>query len=211
MEIWQNIKDYEGLYQVSNLGNVKALARTVTNKNGFLQRYPEKFLKFDVASHNNSNYFRVTLCKEHKTKKYSVHRLVAVAFIPNTENKPDINHLDNDGTNNHVLNLEWVTHSENMIHAQRQNRLFNSQSKGGKTAGEIKLKELEQLADSLLNSSFNSWTLSDSTLILRGKKYHVSCTCICGTKQLIDFARLRRLDVTSCKKCSRSRNNEYKR
>lgn len=209
MEIWKDIKNYEGLYQVSSKGRVKALARTVINKNGLEQNYPERYLKFDVTSHNNSDYLRVALSQNHKVKKHSVHRLVAEAFIPNIDNKPHVNHLDNDATNNNVSNLEWVTHSENMIHAQKQNRLFTSQSKGGKTAGELKLIELQQLADSLINSSFNAWTITNNTLVLRAKKYYVWCTCMCGKQQLIDFSRLRRLEVTACKKCSFS--GKYKR
>ena len=94
-EIWKDIKGYEGLYQVSNLGNVKSLK---TNKN--------------LYSSNAKGYRRVGLFKG-KRKGYSIHRLVAQAFIPNPENKPCVNHKDCNRANNNVNNLEWCTHKEN--------------------------------------------------------------------------------------------------
>ena len=107
-EIYKDIKGYENEYQVSNLGNVKSLKRNI-------------ILKPDI----NDNYKRVTLCQNGETKRISVHRLVATAFINNPLNKPHINHIDNNPNNNDVNNLEWCTHSENMIHAHNQGRLAN--------------------------------------------------------------------------------------
>jgi len=140
VEIWKPIKGYEDLYEVSNYGRVRSLDRNVTQKNGKRMFYPGKYLKYDIITRKHTNYHRVILSKEHKIKRYSIHRLVAEAFIPNPENKPHINHIDNNGENNRVNNLEWVTHSENMIHAQKQGRLFKTQSKAGKIAGK-KAKE----------------------------------------------------------------------
>ncbi len=101
-EIWKDIKGYEGLYQVSNYGKVKSLKRN-----------NEKILK--VFSDNN--YLNVDLFKNKKKRRYKVHRLVAIAFIPNIDKKTEVNHIDGDKENNFVGNLEWCTSSENMQHA----------------------------------------------------------------------------------------------
>lgn len=77
-EIWKNVKDYEGKYQVSNLGNVKSLARN-------------KKMRFENEKHG---YLRITLYKDKKKTHFFVHRLVAQAFIPNPENKVQVNHKD---------------------------------------------------------------------------------------------------------------------
>lgn len=107
-EIYKDVHGYEGLYLVSNYGNVKGTKRG-------------NVLKTD----DTSGYSRVTLSKDGKTTRFLVHRLVAYAFIPHNTDKPHVNHLDNDPLNNHVNNLEWCTHSENMIHAHKQDRLAN--------------------------------------------------------------------------------------
>lgn len=108
-EIWKPIPEYEGLYEVSNKGRVKALEREVIN-NGGLQRKHERVLKT-----GGDRYCNVVLCKNGKIKPTAVHKLVALAFIPNPENKPYIDHIDTNPNNNCVENLRWVTPSENML------------------------------------------------------------------------------------------------
>ena len=203
MAVWKDISGYEGLYQVSDEGSVKALARSVTNKRGNLQHYPERVLKTDKTVMSNSTYHRVTLSKNHVTTRFLVHRLVAEAFIPNPLNKPMINHIDNDAENNHVANLEWVTHSENMLHAQSQGRLFHSQSKAGKIAGARSAAKLQKLAQDSVGLLFNSWQVIDPNLTYRAGKAYILCKCVCGKEARIDFARLRRLQATSCKSCAK--------
>ena len=104
-EIWKDIKDYEGFYQVSNLGNVRSVPR-----NGTVKYY--KILK----PNNVKGYYQVTLQKKGKKKIYKVHRLVAKTFIKNTYNKREVNHIDGNKLNNAVTNLEWVTAKENSNH-----------------------------------------------------------------------------------------------
>lgn len=117
MEIWKDIKGYEGLYQISDLGNVKSLPRTRISK---IQKNPtkikEKILKLCIRS-KNYKYYVCNLSKNGKGKNYTVHRLVAETFIENFENKTQVNHKDGNRLNNKVDNLEWVTPKENTIHA----------------------------------------------------------------------------------------------
>lgn len=115
-EIWKPIKDYEGLYEVSNLGRVKALARKKNCNKGY-GTIEEHIMKQTSA---NSDYCRVPLTnKEHIKKYYLVHRLVATAFIPNLDNLPQVNHIDGNKLNNVADNLEWCTREDNIKHAYK--------------------------------------------------------------------------------------------
>lgn len=201
MEIWKDIKNYEDLYQVSNLGNVKSLTRQVTNKQGKLQTYPGKLLKPDVHQTTYSNYQRVTLSKQNRTLRQSIHRLVAEAFIPNPGNKPFVNHLDNTAENNNVENLEWCTHAENMEHAQKQGRLFESQSKGGLIGGAVGKQRRAASVESLRNTYVGDWFITDQEPIAKGRKVYVQCKCSCGTEQAVEFTRLIREESTNCRAC----------
>ena len=98
-EEWRDIKGYEGLYQVSNLGRVKSF------------KYNK--VKILSPSKNNHGYLSVVLCKDGICKNAKVHRLVANACIPNLDDKPYVDHIDTDRTNNNVSNLRWVTAKEN--------------------------------------------------------------------------------------------------
>jgi hypothetical protein len=108
-EIWKDIKGYEGLYQVSNFGNVKTLSRF---KNGYMTK--TRLLKHTPYT---NGYYMVTLVNGINRKKISIHRLVAQAFISNPDNKPEVNHFNGIKTDNRVENLEWCTHIENQKHA----------------------------------------------------------------------------------------------
>lgn len=103
IEIWKDIPEWEGLYQVSNLGRIKSVKRD----------------KVKVLDINNAGYARVQLCDDKRRKKYFVHRLVAQAFISGYFENAQVNHIDMDRTNNIASNLEWVTPSNN------QKKAFN--------------------------------------------------------------------------------------
>ena len=104
IEEWRKIKDFED-YEVSNLGNVRSL------KNGKV--------RMRKCVLNENGYVTIQLFKNAKNYDYKVHRLVALAFIPNPDNKEQVNHIDGNKQNNCIINLEWCTRSENEIHSFR--------------------------------------------------------------------------------------------
>ncbi len=120
--IWKDIKGYEGLYQVSNTGEVKSLSRLVKNF-GFQEQRNLKFLKHSMG------YSTVALSKDAKVKQFLVHRLVAIAFIENHNNKKFINHISGIKTDNRIENLEWVTSKENNAHSRLIIKTFRTRSK----------------------------------------------------------------------------------
>lgn len=113
-EQWKDIPNYEGIYQASNLGRIKSLERMVKYKNGAHKPQKEN-ISYQRRSRNT--YLLVGLYKEGSEKKALVHRLIAMAFLPNNEAKAAVNHKDGNKANNSVENLEWVTNSENMKHS----------------------------------------------------------------------------------------------
>lgn len=119
MEIWKDVIGYENMYQVSNFGNIKSLKRKKWNGYDY-QDVVEKLLSQKL----HQGYKYVNLCGFGKQKLIGVHRLVAIAFIDNPDNKGYVNHKDNNPSNNHVDNLEWCTQKENIQYAVSQGR-FN--------------------------------------------------------------------------------------
>lgn len=136
MEEWKDVVGYEGLYEVSNLGNVRSIDREIKCKNGNVQLFKGKVIsQYD----NGKGYKNVTLWKNNKPKIIYVHRLVAIAFIENKLEKPCINHIDKNRGNNNVSNLEWCTQKENefhkltfgdLIYSKRQREILSERMKG---------------------------------------------------------------------------------
>lgn len=135
MEIWKDIDGYEGLYQVSNEGRVKSLAR-----NGIVA-YGNR-LKDRILKPYTQIYKSYRLCKDGKANKEMEHILVAKAFIPNPENKPCVDHINDIPTDNRVENLRWVTHQEN--NEKEHHRLMLSKANTGKKATEETLKKISE-------------------------------------------------------------------
>lgn len=122
-EQWKAIKGYEGLYEISNTGKVKSVKRTIkSERTGKVQTTNEKILTLissKITERHKNPLFHVELWKDNKRTVKMIHRLVAEAFIPNPEGKPQVNHKDGNRYNNTVDNLEWCTSSENNLHAYK--------------------------------------------------------------------------------------------
>jgi len=126
-EIWKSIPGYNGRYEISNFGRVKSLSRTKRgfhNGNEYFYMSNDKILK---ATNLPIGYSQVTLFNGKEYKKHSVHRIVAIVFIPNPKKLPFINHKDGDKANQKAENLEWCTAKENMQHAYKILKIKPSQ------------------------------------------------------------------------------------
>ena len=122
-EIWKDIIEYEGIYQVSNLGRIKSLDRYVTRSDGGVQFIKGRFIK---PIQSPDGYLTFKLCRNNKQRTVRIHRIVAMHFLDvpkhmNLENY-EVNHKDYDRTNNCVDNLEWCTHQENIEYSSSSGR-----------------------------------------------------------------------------------------
>lgn len=133
-EIWKDVTGYEGLYQVSNLGRVRSLTRYKRIMTGHI---------------NTWRYRQVTLTKNKIKKMFSVHRLVAEAFIPNPENKPEVDHINTLRDDNRVENLRWVSSSENSLNPIT--RRHKSAALLGKKASELSRKKMSVSSSKKVN------------------------------------------------------------
>lgn len=114
MEIWKDIKGYEGFYMVSSYGQIAAKDRMIGYRKGKQRKWKGQVKK---PTETDKGYLKITLFKNGKGKTREIQRLVAEAFIPNPEGKEQVNHIDGNKKNNHVENLEWTTPLENTRHS----------------------------------------------------------------------------------------------
>lgn len=170
-EIWKDVVGYENIYEVSNFGNVRTHENktTWTERHG-LRHWKQRYLKNKTP---NGRDVRVSLWKNGKVKDWLVHRLVAYAFIPNTnETKNSINHIDGNPKNNRVENLEWCNHYENNNHAFDNNLI-----KTGKATKLLRLSD---------NNVFEFRSMSKAGLFLGRGVGYISNKLKRNKKQLTD-------------------------
>lgn len=150
-EIWKDVKGYEGLYLVSNLGRVKGIER-VTKYKEDAKKGKQHFVKEKIKniSEKQNGYQVVNLYKNNKGKSEYLHRVVANAFLPNPENLPTVNHKDFNKKNNCVDNLEWCSYADNNKHA-RQNLIFQFSRVRDIEAKNIKTNKIEII------TNLNKW------------------------------------------------------
>lgn len=122
MEVWKDVKGFEDYYEISNLGNLKSKDRIIKHYKGGFRKYKAKLKKSRL---NHNGYLRCNLKIGGVRYDFTIHRLVAEAFLDNKESRPFINHINGNKADNKVENLEWVTSSENTIHAVK-NRLIKT-------------------------------------------------------------------------------------
>ena len=198
MEKWKQIKGYEGLYEVSIYGNVKSFHKNTEGK----------IMCLSTQKNSHTNYKALILVdKDGNKKSVRVHRLVAEAFIPNHKNKRFVNHIDNNGENNKVENLEWCTQSENIQYSQNQNR-----SEQIHKANKIQSEKAKKNRESMIGKKYGKWLVlkalpKDYTTKTIAK---MMCRCECGTEKEVDMISLKNGRSTQCKSCA-SKESQRKR
>nr|DAR89802.1 MAG TPA: homing endonuclease [Caudoviricetes sp.] len=199
MEIWKPIKGYEGKYEVSTHGRVRSLIGSGGESRICV-------LKPFIAKTLSINYARVGLSKHQQNKTKFIHRLVAETFIPNPENKPFVNHIDNNPLNNSVSNLEWCTQKENIQHSLKQGRRPQNTQQVMQQFAEDKKAETEQKYKTLLGHCFVAYHL-------KGNKPRGFITCRCSecnsefTLRIDIFSKRQKLNpnqITYCTHCYKS-------
>ena len=184
-EIWKDIAGYENEYQVSNLGNVRSLDRRIKYSNGRTRFYKGQLIK-PLAAQNG--YDVVTLMRKHKGKKCLVHRLVALAFLNNSNGYPEVNHLDENKHNNCVSNLEWCTVKYNRNYGTRNER--SVQSKDFRKIGEKnKVKQGKRVVQMNMDGTFVNEFLSlrDAERITGFARQAISACCHDKCRQAYGF------------------------
>jgi hypothetical protein len=161
-EEWKDIKDFEGLYQISNYGRVKRLGywRNHIARNQCSTFRSTYYVKEHILKIKKDNYSRVQLyASADNNKLVSIHKLVALHFIPNLENKPIVDHKNNNTYDNRVDNLQWVTHKENADYSWQRGRErnFGARHKNSKKIGQYSID------GTLLNTYYGSGEASRAT------------------------------------------------
>lgn len=162
-EVWKPVVGYKGIYEVSNLGNVKVLDRFIIRERNGTYIKKGHFLKKEL---DNQGYYRVTLTKNNNSKHKLVSRLVAQAFIPNPNNLPCVNHKDENSLNNCVDNLEWCTQKYNCNYGTRNERIIQKKAK--------KINQFD-----LYNNYIKTWASASEVARTFGKKNgaHINRCC----------------------------------
>lgn len=161
MEQWKKIEEFNYEYEISSYGRIRSVENVIVRGNGWKYTRKSKILK----PSGSGGYLRGAVCVNKKMIQYKIHRLVALAFIPNNENKKEVNHIDGNKLNNHVENLEWCTRQENIEHC-----ILNKLQKPfkGEEIGNSKLLEFQVIE---IRNKFKPRVYSRAKL---AKEYNVS-------------------------------------
>ena len=192
---WKWVAGYDGLYAVSDKGDVLSFNK---NKNGkLLAQHTEKL--------NHTSYKQVSLVKDKIKKTVRVHTIVAQAFLLKHEDDNVVNHIDNNGLNNSVENLEWGTQKDNIQHSIKQNRSGDS----WKVAHEKRRKRTDKKRKEAVGKVFGKWTILKALPRETGdgNPSYMLCKCICGSIQKVRMSGLKNGQSKQCKKCV---NRKYK-
>lgn len=152
MEFWKDLEGYDFKYQISNEGRVRNVDYRGTGK-----------VRYFNPNYNSKGYPRVGLVKGGKQKHYSIHRLVAKSFVPNPNNKPHVNHLDEDKRNNRADNLDWVTNKENSNYGTKGKRIAASHNKLGTYKKLARMKSMPIIRVSLIGGERKRYKSLQST------------------------------------------------
>lgn len=172
IEVWKPVVGYEELYEVSNMGNVRSVDKTTRDGRFWKGRQLRKH-------YAGSGYVQTVLSVDGVYRHEYIHRLVANAFIPNPDNKPEVNHINGDKNNNSVENLEWVTKSENGLHSFRVLGRKPSYNNKGKASKRRKLNndqlEIVRTSSKSCYALAREFGVSDTVIqrIRRGESYRV--------------------------------------
>ena len=162
--LWKPVKNYEGLYEISDAGTVRSKDRKIDTK---IRHVSQRIIKGKELKPNlkKNGYFTVDLCKNGKITTTLVHRLVAEAFIPNPHNRKYVNHIDSDRTNNKAANLEWVTSSENRVHGIQYGDVVFRQTKAVFCVEKKMLFEQSKLAAAWVIENFPERTAGQQKVV----------------------------------------------
>lgn len=177
-EIWKDIPNYEGYYQISSFGRVKSLERVIITNTKKKQVVKECIRKNVLIK----GYCRVVFLNKQKRQNMPVHRLVAISFIENSLNKKYVNHIDGNKQNNNVSNLEWVTASENTTHSYRLGLNYKTMTENHHSA-KLKNRDIPNIIKLSKNGIKQTeiaiiYKVSPSVInsIIRGRNWkHITC------------------------------------
>ena len=191
MEKWKPINGYEDLYEVSSLGRIKSFHK---------DKISGKIMNLFTEKLSHTNYKGLTLVDSNGNKKqYRVHRIVAEMFLTNKDGKRFVNHKDNNGENNCVDNLEWVTQSENIKHSHNQNR-----SEQVYIANKIQSAKALDKRNDMVGKKYGKWTVLKALLKTYTTKSvsKLLCKCECGLEKEVDMVSIKNGRSVQCKSCA---------
>lgn len=153
-EVWKDITGYEGMYQVSNFGRVKSLGWNKIRSQNKKSIRADRILKTQTT---HRGYLRLELNKNGVGIKFVVHRLVALTFLSNEDDKPEINHINGIKSDNRLANLEWCTSKQNKIHAFNNN-LSNHARGENHVCSKLKLEQVRDIRSKFKSGEFKNQT-----------------------------------------------------